>query len=87
MSIESKNEEDPTLKELLDLETKTDLLGRGDLVHKIKSNITMLGWIIEEATNSGWTDEKRTRFKRGIAKINEWITQVKLEQAREKGLL
>ncbi|MBI2627332.1 hypothetical protein HYW72_00185 [Candidatus Nomurabacteria bacterium] len=88
MSIESRNQErNPTPQDLQNLTIRVDNLGRGDFVHDINGYMSNLHAVMEIAKEKGWTDDYLEIWRRNVGEIDRIIVQVKLDQAKEKGLL
>ena len=92
MSIESENfaepeKKYPTAQDLQDLEIKVDGLGRGDIIHEGKHHIGILRRILAKASQDGWEDYLLQSWKEETTEINKLVAQVRLDKAKEKGLL
>ena len=85
--ISNPEERDPTIQDLVDIRIKAENLGRGDLVHKINNYLNALEGVTILAKEKGWDEKLRKLWNERVVEINKVIAQVKMEQAKEKGLL
>ncbi len=96
MSMDSGNlqkpeKRDPPTSDLEDLRKKIDVLGRGDIAHKMINLLGNLVLITVRAKKGGWTDDLRTLWDKEVAEINRRIAEAKVakaeDEAREKRLI
>ena len=88
MSMELGNlRKDPTPQDLQDIEIRATGLGKGDLVHDIDNHLGILRMLMFTAKRKGWTNNHIQDWDEEVGAINKLIHQVRIEQAKEKGLL
>ncbi|MFA6076784.1 MAG: hypothetical protein WC735_01770 [Candidatus Paceibacterota bacterium] len=94
MGIDSKGfptpeQRDPTPQDFQDLEIKVSGLGRGNLVHEIDFHMGMLKRVfgLEDSKKNPWPEYLRKDWDEHVREINIVTNKIKMEQAKEKGLL
>jgi len=84
---ETRDKNYPSAQDFQDLEIKVQNLGRGDIIHECKYHLGMLERVLASTSKTGWNDGWLEIWNKEVVEINKLVTQVRMNQAREKGLL
>ena len=86
INMESEKIINPTPLDLQNLQIEVSSLGRGDFIHDLDGHLGVLHSAMELAKIYGWTDNYLQIWNEYVGKIKKIIIQVKIEEAKEKGL-